>query len=90
MPIASSREDVSAAALGDDSRAAYAVHLVNNGAAREAVLTGLPNEVKELRIFVTDSERAMEEGRPIRIVSGEGRFSLEPTSFTTLIATSSI
>ncbi len=86
LPITSNRSDVSAAALGDNQRGVYAVHLVNNGTTREAVVTGLPDGVEELRVFVTDSTRGMEEGEPLRVSDGTARFMLESVSFTTLIA----
>ena len=86
MPITSDRPDVTSAALGDADQGAYAVHLVNNGATREATLTGLPDDVDALRIYVTDDERAMEEGEPIPVVDGQARFTLDAESYTTLIS----
>jgi hypothetical protein len=84
MPVAGDRALVTAAALGDNARGEYVVHLVNNGAAREAVLTGLPGEVKELDILVTDERRQIEKGKRIPVIGGQARFLLQATSFTSL------
>jgi hypothetical protein len=84
MPVSSNRALVTTAALGDSLRGEYVVHIVNNGASREALLTGLPDGVQELDVFVTDGRREMEKGRRIQVKAGQARFSLEATSFTTL------
>ncbi len=64
----------------------YAIHRVNNGATREAVLTGLPQTVKELRIYTTNPKRAMSEGKPVVVSKGEARFTIEAAGFTSLIS----
>jgi hypothetical protein len=86
LPIDANRADVTSAALGDADRGMYAVHLVNNGTTREATLTGLPDEISVLRIYVTDSENGMEEREPVSVSNGEARFTLTTTSFTSLFA----
>lgn len=86
MPIAGNRPDVTSAALGDNERGIYAVHLVNNGATREVILTGIPEDVTSFRIYVTDSEREMAEGELVQVSDGTARFNLETTSYTMLIA----
>lgn len=86
LPITSSRADVTSAALGDPARGAYVVHLVNNGAAREAVLSGLPEGVRTLRVFVTDARQGAAEGAPIPVSGGVARFTLAAAGFTTLVA----
>ena len=47
------------------------MHLVNNGATRDVTLTGLPDQVRMLRIFVTDKTREMQEGARISVVNGQ-------------------
>jgi hypothetical protein len=84
MPVAGDRALVTAAALGDNARGEYVFHVVNNGAAREAVLTGLPEGIKELEVIITDERRRMEKGSRIPVKAGQARFSLEATSLTTL------
>jgi hypothetical protein len=86
MPITTDKTDVTCAAQGDNEKGQYAIHLVNNGATREVVLTGLPSKVKRLRIYVTDSEQEMEEGKRVNIANGQAQFTLEGGSYTTLIS----
>ena len=86
LPVSCSGSGLSCAAFGDIANGAYAVHLVNNGAERTMTLSGLPDTVASVRIYVTDSERAMElvstmeySGDPIEVV-------LPAAGFTTLLA----
>lgn len=86
MPISSNRSDVTSAALGDSGRGVYTVHLVNNGATREATLSGLPQDVTSFRMLVTDGEREMMEEDSVTVDGGAATFTLHATSYTTLIA----
>lgn len=86
MPITSNSTNITCAALGDNTRGTYVVHLVNNGSTRQAELTGLPDNVKDLQIYITDSKRGMEEGERIQVTNGKATFTLESVSFTTLIS----
>jgi hypothetical protein len=86
MPLTVTGPDVSGAALGDNAKGRYALHLVNMGAPREAFLTGLPSKVKAVRIFITDKTRAMQEGKTVMVINGEARFMLDAMSYTTLIS----
>lgn len=85
LPITCNNPNVTSAAFGKLVNDEYAVHIVNSGAARAATLTGLPANLKELRIYVTDSSRGMVEGERISVVNGEAQFTLEAVSFTTLM-----
>ena len=85
MPIGSDHELVTSAALGDNDEGMYAIHLVNNGATREATISGLPDGVSELRIFTTNTETDMEEGTPVQVQDGRATFTLEATSFVSLM-----
>ena len=62
MPITCDNSKVISCAFADHG--ASVVHLVNNGAARTATVSGLPASIKEMRVFVTDSRRGMQEDRP--------------------------
>ncbi len=84
LPIKTDRPDVNAMAFGNITTGAYAVHVVNSGAARRAVLTGLPAGVTGLRMWVTDSQRGMEEQGRVPVSEGTAEFMLDDTSFTTL------
>ena len=85
MPISSDRSDITCAAEGNNAKKVYVIHLVNNGAQRPVSVKGLPVKLKTLRIFITDSQRGMQEGTPVAVVNGEARFSLEPGTYTQLL-----
>jgi O-glycosyl hydrolase len=85
LPVACNGPNLTCAAFGNIAAGIYAIHVVNNGAARQATLTGLPANVKELRVWVTDSTRGMEEGARIPVSGGKTEVKLDATSFTTLI-----
>lgn len=85
MPVISSAPDVTCAALGNNTRETYAIHLVNNGATREVMLNGLPNTVKKLRMYTTNSSRGMEEGKPLIVTQGRATFTADANSFISLM-----
>ncbi|MGN6532115.1 MAG: hypothetical protein ACTHK0_10215 [Ginsengibacter sp.] len=84
MELNCSDPTVSAAALGDNVKNIYAIHLVNNGASRKVILSGLPRSVKSFKVFVTDKNESMKEGKPIPVSNGKVEFILKETSFTTI------
>jgi hypothetical protein len=58
----------------------------NNGTTRPVILTGLPANIKEMRVFITDAKRSMQEGMRIPVTSGKTEFTIEKMTFTTLIS----
>jgi O-glycosyl hydrolase len=86
LPVACSGPNLTCAAFGNIAEAVYTVHMVNNGAARQATLSGLPASVKELRVWVTDSTRGTEEGARVPVTGGKAELQLEATSYTTVIS----
>jgi hypothetical protein len=86
LPAKCGTPGLTCAAFGDIAAGVYAVHVVNTGAARPTTLSGLPAEVKQLRVWVTDGQRGMVEGTPIPVAGGKAQFTLDQTSFTTLIS----
>ncbi|HEY2583390.1 MAG TPA: hypothetical protein VGI43_16380 [Mucilaginibacter sp.] len=86
MPITCDKPDVTSAALGDNSKGAYAVHLVNNGTTRGVTLTGLPANIKLLHIYTTSKKLNMKEDKPVNVSNGTAKFNLQATSYTTLIS----
>jgi O-glycosyl hydrolase len=86
LPVASNGANLTCAAFGDIAGGIYTVHIVNNGASRQATLTGFPANVKELRMWVTDSTRGMEEGARIPVTGGKADVKLDATSYTTVIS----
>ena len=85
LPVNCGKPNVTCAAFGNLAEGVYTVHLVNNGATRPATLTGLPAGVKELRLWVTDSRRGMQEGARVPVEDGKAEFQLDATSYTTLV-----
>jgi hypothetical protein len=85
LPVKCDRPGLTCAAFGNIATGVYAVHVVNTGAARPTTITGLPAEVKELRVWVTDGQRGMQEGQRIPVSGGKAQFQLDATSFTTMI-----
>jgi hypothetical protein len=79
-------ENISIAALGDREKNMYAIHLVNNGASRKVILTGLPTNIKTFRIFVTDKNDSMKAGGVIQVANGKAEFILKETSFASLFS----
>ncbi|HEY5463262.1 MAG TPA: hypothetical protein VIJ95_08395 [Hanamia sp.] len=85
MPLKIDGNNVSGAALGDNAKKIYAIHLVNNGAKRNVMITGIPEEIKYLRVWVTDNKRDMKNEKQIPVVNGKSVFILAATSYTTLM-----
>ena len=86
LPVKCERPGVTCAALGNIAAGQYTLHIVNNGGSRPATITGLPADVKQLRIWVTDKQRGMEEGARIAVSGGKAQFNLDATSYVTLMS----
>lgn len=84
MTASSDKGSVSIAALGDPAGDKISIHLVNRGALRKAILTGLPAAVRSLHCRVTDKDRAMQEEKAIPVSKGTATFLLESEAYTTL------
>ena len=85
MPIEADTENVICAALGDNEKGLYTIHVVNNGATRQATIKGLPAETEWMKIYTTNKKRNMSQGRRIRVRDGEAMFFAEANSFITLL-----
>jgi hypothetical protein len=86
VPISGDAKDISVAALGDDQKGIYAIHLVNNGASRGITIKGIPKKISQFKIFVTDKNRDMEEEKNVPVENGEATFTLKQASFTSLFS----
>jgi hypothetical protein len=86
LPVSCNGPNLTCAAFGNIAEGIYSFHMVNNGATRQATLTGLPANVKELRVWVTDSTRGMEEGARVPVSGGKAEIKLDATSFTTVVS----
>ncbi|HEV2478627.1 MAG TPA: hypothetical protein VGS79_03150 [Puia sp.] len=85
MPITASRPDIAVAAVGDNKKQSYAIHIVNNGATRQMILTGLPAGVELLRRYTTSQTKGAEEGASVHVSGGQATFRVESQSFVTLL-----
>jgi hypothetical protein len=85
LPVASSKEDVNCAAFGSAATGQYAAHIVNNGAARQAVINGIPAD-NQLTVYVTDSQTGMKEERPAVAPDGTITINLPAMAYVTLIS----
>ena len=86
MPVTADRQDVTCAALGDNDKGIYAIHLVNNGPSRTAKINGIPSKIKTVSIYTTAKNDTMKKGPDIMVSNGTIRFRLTSQSYSTLIA----
>jgi hypothetical protein len=86
LPVQCKGPSLTCAAFGDIADGAYALHIVNNGAARPATITGLPADVKQLRVWVTDTKRGMQEGARVPVTDGKAELTLDSMAYVTLIS----
>lgn len=80
IPVSSDKKNVNCAAFGNIARGEYAVHMVNNGADCQAVISGLPAEVKEVKVYVTNTKDCMKE-TTVKVENGQARVYLPAISF---------
>jgi hypothetical protein len=80
----SSDQQVLPAAFLEKEKGIYVVHLVNNGATRTVMLTGLPPSLTAMDIYVTDKDRGMAKSGSITVTGGSAKFTLEKQTLTTL------
>jgi hypothetical protein len=85
MPISSPRTDVSCAALGDNSKGVYTLHLVNNGADRQATITGLPAKAQKFKVYITNTENNAKASGTKKVTNGQLQLKLPARSYITLI-----
>ena len=85
IPVRSGKKNVNCAAFGNMVRGEYVVHMVNNGAECEAVISGIPTEVKELKVYVTNTKDCMKE-TAVKVENGQVRVHLPAISFITLLS----
>lgn len=85
VPVACEKDNVYVAAFSKPSTGESAVHIVNNAASCDAVVSGLPTETREAVVYVTNSG----QNAQVRILSVEGGTVTVPIpaeSFITILA----
>jgi hypothetical protein len=85
MPITSSNADITCAALGDNSKHVYTIHLVNNGTEREVHLSGIPIPVRKFDVYITNIKSDMKH-KTFSVKDGVCDFRADQRSFITLIS----
>lgn len=85
LAFTNDNKHVNAAAFGNIARGEYAVHMVNNGADRHAVISGLPDGVKSVKVFVTNTQDCMKESKA-EVTDGTVKVYLPAISFVTVIS----
>jgi hypothetical protein len=86
MPISADRPGITCAAAGDIANDRYAIHMVNNGTSREAIISGIPASVKKMRVCVTNDKREMFITARPSPVDGTLRVVLPPASYVSLFS----
>ena len=87
MPFVCNKEEVNCASFGNKATGQYAVHMVNNGAARTATIKGLPSNTKEIKAYVTNSNDSMKEVKVVKDNNGNLTVELPPISFISVFLT---
>jgi hypothetical protein len=85
MPISNNNADISCAALGDNNKHVYTIHLVNNGTEREVHLSGVPSSVKKFDVYITNIKSDMKH-KTFSVKDGICDFKADQRSFVTLIS----
>ena len=86
LPIFCDRTTVTCVGLGNSRSGKYVFHLVNNGAERRVLLSGIPGSVRSFRIITTGKSFSMQEGTSLHVSKGEAQFILPAGCFVTLMA----
>lgn len=85
IPADCDKKSVYCAAFGNIVRGEYAIHLVNNGADCNAIISGIPAEVEELEVLVTNTEDCMKE-TAVKVENGQAEVYLPAISFISLLS----
>ena len=86
LPFTCNKEEVNCAAFGNLTRNEYAVHLVNNGAQRQATIKGLPDNLSDFKVFATNNVLSKQALKATKAADGTVSVDLPPMSFVTVIA----
>ena len=77
--------NVYCAALADNNKGIYTVHLVNNGSSRMVTISGLPANIKTWQLYLTNKKSNDKQTHSIDIKDGVILFKAKSESFYTLI-----
>jgi len=85
LPVKCNQPSIHCAAFGNAANNDYAVHIINNAADRNTTLKGLPKDIQELYIYVTNAKKNMQYEGAIQVVNGKAKFNLESSSYITCL-----
>ena len=85
IPITTSNKVVTCAAFTNSRKNNFAVHLVNKGADRNAIITGFPKRLKKIRVYTTNKDKSFERADIIPVIDGRISIQLEGASFISLM-----
>lgn len=85
IPVTSSKKNVNTAAFANIVRGKYAVHMVNNGADCNAIITGFPKEIQKAQVYVTNTQDCM-NATEVVVENGICKVHLPAISFITILA----
>jgi hypothetical protein len=77
--------NVTCAAMANNQTQDLAVHLVNNGAKREFIISGIPSSQKKLVLYITSKDLSMKKKSKITIVNGVAHINLPSVCFASLL-----
>lgn len=84
VPASCDKENINVAAFNKKATGEWALHLVNNGASCEAIISGLPVSAKEVTVYVTNSH-SHAEACLLKATDGQLTVQLPAESFITII-----
>ena len=84
IPLAVDKENVNTAAFYNKAQEKGALHMVNNGAACKAEVSGLPASVNHAVVFVTNASQNAEE-MSVNVSQGIATIDMPAESFVTIL-----
>jgi hypothetical protein len=85
IPAICSGTNIYCAALADNTKGIYTLHLVNNGSSRMVTISGLPANIKTWQLYLTNKKSNDKQTHSIDIKDGVILFKAQSESFYTLI-----
>jgi hypothetical protein len=86
LPLRCDRPTVTCAALGNSVSGKYVLHIVNRGAERKVMVSGIPAAVRTFKIYSTGKTLHMQQTSTVSVHQGTVEFILPAECFTTLMA----
>ena len=84
IPLTVDKENVNTAAFYNKAQEKGALHMVNNGAACKAEISGLPASVSHAVVFVTNASQNAEE-MSVNVSQGIATIGMSAESFVTVL-----